>query len=69
MLRIEIHIKGRINPNWSEWFASLSIEPSTPGETTLRGTVPDQAALYGLLARLRDLGLKLLSVKSEELEP
>ena len=68
MLRIEIHIKGRLNPHWSEWFAGLTIEPSTPDETTLRGTVPDQAALYGLIARLRDLGLKLLSVRSEEVE-
>jgi hypothetical protein len=68
MLRIEIHIKGRINPQWSEWFAGLSIEHSTPDETILRGALPDQAALYGLISRLRDLGLKLLSVQSEELE-
>jgi hypothetical protein len=68
MLRIEIHIKGRINPQWSEWFAGLSIEHSAPDETTLRGALPDQAALYGLISRLRDLGLKLLSVQSEELE-
>ena len=68
MLRIEIHIKGHLNPGWSEWFTGLSIEPTTPNETTLRGLVTDQAALYGLIARLRDLGLKLLSVSSEELE-
>ena len=68
MLRIEIHIKGRLNPHWSEWFTGLSIDPSAPDETTLRGAVPDQAALYGLIARLRDLGLKLLSVSSDEVE-
>ena len=68
MLRIEIHIKGRITAQWSEWFAGLSIGPSAPDETTLRGTLPDQAALYGLISRLRDLGLQLLSVSSEEVE-
>jgi hypothetical protein len=68
MLRIEIHIKGHLNPGWSEWFSGLTIDPSTPGETTLRGTLPDQAALYGLISRLRDLGLKLLSISSEEVE-
>lgn len=66
MLRIEIHIKGCINPQWSEWFDGLSIEPSGLDETVLRGLVSDQAALYGLIARLRDLGLRLISVVSEE---
>jgi len=65
MLRIEIHIKGRINPQWSEWFDGLSIEPSGLGETVLCGLVSDQAALYGLIARLRDMGLRLISVVSE----
>jgi hypothetical protein len=68
MLRIEIHFKGRIDPHWSEWFAGLSIEPSSPNETLLRGTVADQAALYGIIARLRDLGLRLVSVTSKEIE-
>lgn len=68
MLRIEITIKGHISAQWSDWFAGLSMEPSAPGETTLRGALPDQAALYGLIARLRDLGIKLLSVQSEEAE-
>lgn len=66
MLRIENHIKGCINPQWSEWFDGLSIEPSDMDETVLRGLVSDQAALYGLIARLRDLGLRLISVVSEE---
>jgi hypothetical protein len=68
MLRIEIHFKGRIDPHWSEWFAGLSIEPSGPDETLLRGTVADQAALYGVIARLRDLGPRLAFVSSEEVE-
>jgi hypothetical protein len=67
MLRIEIHFKGCINPRWSEWFAGLSNEPSGPDETILRGLVRDQAALYGIIARFRDLGLRLVSVQSEEI--
>jgi len=66
MLRIENHIKGCINPQWSEWFDGLPIEPSGLDETVLRGLVSDQAALYGLIARLRDLGLRLISVVSEK---
>jgi len=66
MLRIEIHIKGRITPQWSEWFGGLSIEPSGPDGTILRGMVADQAALYGIIARLRDLGLRLVAVRSKE---
>jgi hypothetical protein len=67
MLRIEIHFKGCINPLWSEWFAGLTSEPSGPDETVLFGQIADQAALYGLIARLRDLGLRLVSVHCEEM--
>jgi len=68
MPRIEIRIKGCINPQWSDWFDGLSIEPSGLDETILHGIVADQAALYGILARLRDLGLYLVSVSSEEVK-
>ena len=68
MLRIEICIKGRITARWSEWFGGLTIDHSGPDGTILRGVVADQAALYGILARLRDLGLPLISVSSEEVE-
>ena len=64
MLRVEIHIKGQIGEHWSEWFAGLDIAYANPDETILSGDVVDQAALYGLLARLRDLGLPLVSVNS-----
>ncbi len=65
MLSVEIRIKGHIAPHWSDWFAGLSIT-TTDDETILTGEVLDQAALYGLLARVRDLGLSLLSVKNVE---
>ena len=66
MLQIEIRIKGHINPQWSEWFGGLTIRHSDPDETLIAGLVPDQAALYGIISHLRDLGLKLTSVSSEE---
>jgi len=68
MQKIEIQIKGRINKQWSEWFGGLTISYSDPGETVLTGVVADQAALYGIISRLRDLGLQLTLVSSEEIE-
>jgi hypothetical protein len=59
-------VKGRIDEHWSDWFQGLTITHTDQDETILSGTVVDQAALYGLLARLRDLGLPLLSVKQVE---
>jgi hypothetical protein len=64
MLHVEIRVKGQIDTQWSEWFAGLDIVHAGPGETVLTGEVVDQAALYGLLTRLRDLGLPLVSVNS-----
>ena len=68
MQHIEIRVKGHINQQWSEWFGGLTINHSDPDETVLTGFVPDQAALYGIIARLRDLGLQLTSVSSEEIQ-
>ncbi len=69
MLHIEITVMKRIDFNWSEWFEGLTIRHTDQGETILSGTVADQAALYGLLAKLRNLGLPLVSVNSVEVEP
>ena len=69
MSKVEIRIKGQIDPHWSTWFDDLAVEYTGQDETMLRGTVADQGALYGLLARLRDLGLQLLSVVCEEDRP
>ena len=57
-----IRIKGRLDDDWSEWFDDLSVTSDEDGETTLCGPVIDQAALFGLLAKVRDLNLPLLSV-------
>ena len=66
MQRVEIRIKGRINEQWSEWLGGLTISHSDPEVTVLTGLVADQAALYGIISRLRDLGLQLSAVNSEE---
>jgi hypothetical protein len=68
MLHVEIQIKGRIDEHWSSWFEGLAITHPAEGETVLVGKVADQAALYGILSRLRDLGLSLTSVDSVETE-
>jgi hypothetical protein len=62
----EIRIQGRLQPEWSAWFDSLtiinSVQATRGSETLLVGPVADQAALHGLLAKIRDLGLPLLSL-------
>ena len=58
----QIHIRGKLDPKWSEWFSGFSIT-HTNGETVLEGTVPDQSALYGILAKIHDLGLTLIRVE------
>lgn len=68
MWRVEIEVKGCIAEHWSEWFMGLAIRYTEQGQTSLCGDVIDQGALYGLLNRLRDLGLPLLSVRCLEIE-
>jgi hypothetical protein len=67
MHQIEIRFKGRINPQWSEWFGGLTICHIEGDEMVLTGNVEDQAALYGIISHLRDLGLQLISVSSMEI--
>ena len=58
----EIRVHGRIDGRWSAWFDGLAIVPDGRRDTLIRGDVADQAALHGLLEKVRDLGLTLLSV-------
>lgn len=58
----EIKIKGHLDPSWSEWFAGLDVIHLEGDETLLKGVLPDQAALHGLLERIRDLNITLISV-------
>jgi hypothetical protein len=59
----EIIVKGHLDIDWSEWFEGLTIAHNDNGETMLSGQIRDQAALYGLLAKVRDMGLFLISIK------
>ncbi len=66
MLRVEVRVGGAIDQSWSDWFDGLEIIEVSADLTALRGDLPDQSALYGLLARLRDLGFGLVSVRTDE---
>jgi hypothetical protein len=57
----QIRIKGHLGPQWTEWFGGLNITLEHNGETLLTGPVVDQAALHGLLRKVRDLGMPLIS--------
>ena len=62
----EIRLQGRLDPRWSAWFDGLTLTAEADGTTVLAGPVIDQAALHGVLSRLRDLGLPLISVTQVE---
>ncbi len=62
----EICLKGHLDARWADWFEGLTITLTEHGDTLLTGPVIDQAALYGLLKKVRDLGLPLLSVNPVE---
>ena len=57
----QIRIKGHLGPRWTDWFEGMTITLEDNGETLLTGPVVDQAALYGLLRKVRDLGMPLIS--------
>jgi len=62
----QIRIKGHLSPQWTGWFEGLIITLEEDGDTLLTGPVMDQAALHGLLKKVRDLGMPLLSVNPIE---
>ncbi|MCP4541369.1 MAG: hypothetical protein GY832_29920 [Chloroflexi bacterium] len=62
----QIKIKGRLGRQWTDWFGGLTITHKDDGDTLLTGLVVDQAALHGLLKKVRDLGMPLLSVNCVE---
>jgi hypothetical protein len=70
-VRYEIRVEGILDEHWSAWFDGMQVTSDRNGETVIAGPVTDQAALHGLLAKVRDLGLPLISVHrvgSESLE-
>jgi hypothetical protein len=58
----QIRVKGHLGPQWEEWFGGVTITLEDNGDTLLSGPVVDQAALHGLLKKVRDLGIPLISV-------
>jgi hypothetical protein len=62
----QIRVKGSLDETWADWFDGFSITPQSSGETVLTGPVRDQAALHGLLSKIRDLGLPLVGVERIE---
>lgn len=63
----QICLQGTLDPGWSEWLSGMQVCPNASGNTVLTGPLADQAALHGLLKKLRDVGLPLLSL--QRLEP
>lgn len=59
----EFHVNGHLDSCWSDWFDGLTIHPGENDRTVLAGPVRDQAALHGLINKIRDLGLPLLEVR------
>ena len=65
-MEVRIRIKGLLDPSWQAWFAPLQIEHEAAGATVLSGSLPDQAALYGVLLKIYRLGLALSGLESSE---
>jgi hypothetical protein len=61
--RYEIRVKGHLNARWADWFDGLTLTQESDGTTLLSGPIVDQAALHGLLGKVRDLGLPLIAVR------
>jgi len=60
--RYEIRVQGRLLPRWAAWFDGFAVDSEADGTTVIRGDVVDQSALHGLLHKVRDVGLPLVSV-------
>ena len=67
--RYEIRLKGRLDSSWADWLGGMSLTHASDGTTVVAGPVADQAALHGLLQKLRDMGVTLISVNESEPEP
>ena len=69
MLDVEIYVEGKLDPSWAKWLDGFTFTHTKQGETILHGEVKDQAALYGLIGKLRDLGVTLVRVQVDTQDP
>jgi hypothetical protein len=67
--RYEIRLKGHLDSRWADWLGGMSLTHAGDGTTVVAGPVVDQAALHGLLQKLRDMGVTLISVNESDAEP
>lgn len=67
--RYEIRIQGHLDSQWADWFGVLTVRLEENGDTLLIGTLVDQSALHGLLRKVRDLGMPLISINRIEPDP
>ena len=66
-IRYELRVQSHLDPHWSAWFTGFSLTHEDDGTTSMRGLVTDQAQLHGLLTKIRDLGVTLVSVAPADL--
>ncbi|MGB4805551.1 MAG: hypothetical protein WBV59_23115 [Anaerolineae bacterium] len=64
----QIRLKGQLDARWTDWFGGMAVDLTEDGDTLLTGPVADQAALHGLLRKVRDVGIPLVSVNEINLE-
>lgn len=69
MKLVEIRVEGHLDIDWSDWFGGLQVTHPTDNQSLISGSIEDQSELYGLLSRLRDLGLELVSVNIDDSPP
>jgi hypothetical protein len=62
LVQYEIRVEGHLDARWASWFEGFTLATADDGTTVIHGSVPDQAALHGVLQKLRDLGVPLISV-------
>lgn len=64
----QIRVKGHLSPDWSNWFEGMTITNEPLGNAVLSGTLVDDAALYGVLMKMRDTGLTVLALKRDSVQ-
>ncbi len=67
MIKLTVRVIGVLGPDWSDWFGGLQVRAADCGKTEISGQLEDYAAVYGVIERLRDLGMRMVEVRVEPL--